>query len=140
MPSITIKISVTVTVLVLLSALYLNSSSNTSNSNFKKIYVQRPLVCTATGNRTREDEANILAIFAGRWKFLRIYLPYIYRELRVNGGVLDKVVFMMIKYDKYTHNHLVNFTEVANSHLKSKVFEFNFLGYSLYDAPPVFQE
>ena len=85
----------------------------------------------------REDEGNILIIFSGRWNTLRVYLPYVYRDLRVNGGVLDKVIFMMVKYDNLTYDHLVNFTKVANSHLKSKVFELNFLSYPPYNAPPI---
>ena len=51
--------------------------------------------------------------------------------LESGGGVLDKVVFMVVKYNNPTLNHLVNFTKGANSYLKSKVFEFNFLDYSL---------
>ena len=133
------KISVTTTVillLLLLLALYLKSCFSNADS-LNERYTQHPLVCTAaTANKTREDQVNVLAIFTGRWRFLRIYLPYIYRELRVNSGVLDKVVFMMVKYDKLTYNHLLNFTKVANSHLKSKVFEFNFLDHRLNNAPP----
>jgi len=34
---------------------------------------------------------NILAIYTGRWKFIRVQLPHVYRELRGNGGVLDEV-------------------------------------------------
>lgn len=135
-----IKTLVTITVIVLLTRLlsvapYLKSSLNFGNA--KERYSQRPLVCNAAAaNRTREDQENILAIFTGRWKFLRIYLPYVYRELRVNGGVLDKVVFMMVDYDNLTYNHLLNFTKIANGHLNRKVFEFNFLGHSFYSTPP----
>ena len=98
-------------------------------------YSQHPLVCTATANKTKEDQSNVLVIFTGRWKFLRIYLPYIYRELRVNGGVLDRVVFMMVDYDNFTYSRLLNFAQIANSHLRSKVFEFNFMGYPLHHKP-----
>ena len=45
---------------------------------------------------TNEDDKNrTLLIFTGRWKFLRVGLPYIYRDVRKNGGVLDRVVFIM---------------------------------------------
>ena len=43
----------------------------------------------------------------------------------------------MVKYDNVTYDHLVNFTKVANSYLKSKVFELNFLGYPPHNAPPI---
>ena len=121
--------SVTLLFLIVLLALRFDSSRTGD--------VQHPLVCTANSAKRREDEANILVIFSGRWKFLRVYLPYIYRDLRVNGGVLDKVVFMMVKYNNLTYNNLAKFTRVANSHLKSEVFELNFLGYRLHNAPPV---
>ena len=130
----TIKIIIAILViLIFLSiAVYTYLQSRYSSER----YSQHPLVCNATANKTKEDQSNILAIFAGRWKFLRIYLPYIYRELRVNGGVLDRVVFMMVDYDNFTYNHLLNFTQIANSHLRSKVFEFNFMGYPLNHKPP----
>ena len=130
-----IKMTIVITVIVLLILLAVYLYSSYSGKELYK-YIQRPLVCTATGNKTREDQANVLAIFTGRWKFLRISLPYIYRELRVNSGVLDRVIFMMVNYDNFTYNHLLNFVQIANHQLNSKVFEFNFMGYSLNNKPP----
>ena len=34
-----------------------------------------------------------VCVFTGRWMHLRILLPYLYRELRQNGGVVDRVMF-----------------------------------------------
>ena len=57
---------------------------------------------------------NILAIYTGRWKFMRIQLPHVYRELRSNGGILDEVWFMMIESDNTTISKLREFVQVAN--------------------------
>ena len=134
----TIKTTIVIVVIMMflniaVYTLYLQSSYRGSGR-----YTQRPLVCTATANKTREDQSNVLTIFSGRWKFLRIYLPYIYRELRINGGVLDQVVFMMVDYDNFTYNRLLNFVKLANSHLRSNVFQFNFIGYPLNHKPPYY--
>ena len=132
-----IKTSVTITVTLLLIILLVHLYFKNCIGNTSGRYSQHPSICTTTiVNNTSEDQENVLAIFTGRWKFLRIYLPYIYRELRMNGGVLDKVVFMMVNYDKHTYNQLLNFSTIANSHLKRTVFELNFLGHPLYNAPP----
>ena len=56
-----------------------------------------------------------VAIFSGRWEFLRVLLSYIFRELRQNGGVVDKVLFVMIRYTNETLGKLNNFSSVANS-------------------------
>ena len=88
----------------------------------------------------RPDQAgvNTLVVYAGRWKFLRILFPYIYRELRKNGGVLDRVWFMMINYDKETHDNLAQLTQIANKNLNQpeEVFHLHFLGYPPGKLPP----
>lgn len=63
-------------------------------------------------------------VFSGRWKYLRILLPYLYRELRQNGGVVDKVVFAMIGYTEETQGKLKNFSATANGILKEETFLF----------------
>ena len=63
---------------------------------------------------TCESPRNIIFIYTGRWKFLRIQLAYIYRELHRNGGVIHEVWFMMINYEKETEQRLLKFIEVAN--------------------------
>ena len=75
-----------------------------------------------------EDKTNILFIYSGRWKFLRIQLAHVYRELRRNGGILDQVWFMMIMYDNETLNKLDEFTRRANSLSKREIFRIEFLG------------
>ena len=66
-------------------------------------------------------------VFTGRWMFLRILLPYLYRELRQNGGVVDGVIFVMIGYTEETQSQLKNFVTAANSILKDEAFEFLYL-------------
>ena len=67
-----------------------------------------------------------------RWKFLRIQLAHIYRELHRNGGVIHEVWFMMIRYDKQTEQSLLKFIEVANNASKHVIFSVHYLG-----RPPV---
>ena len=64
-----------------------------------------------------------VCIFTGRWRYLRILLPYLYRELRQNGGVVDKVLFAMLGYTEETQVKLKNFSETANSILNDKAFQ-----------------
>ena len=63
-------------------------------------------------------------VFTGRWMFLRILLPYLYRELRQNGGVVDTVLFAMIGYNEEARVKLQGFSTAANSILKDEVFQF----------------
>ena len=77
-----------------------------------------------TGNRS-----NIVFVYSGRWEFLRIQLPYLYRDLRKNRGVLDKVQFIMVNYDRNTLDRLINFTESANAVLKENVFSIHHMGH-----------
>ena len=79
-----------------------------------------------------ESPRNIIFIFTGRWKFLRIQLAHIYRELHRNGGVIHEVWFMMIKYDKQTEQSLLKFIEIANNASKHVIFSVHYLG-----KPPV---
>ena len=69
---------------------------------------------------------NILCIFSGRWTYLRISFAYLYRSLRKNGGVLDKVVYVMMMYDNETEANLMQLTKLANDHLGEEVFELWF--------------
>ena len=85
---------------------------------------------------TVSGSANTLVIYTGRWKFLRILFPYVYRELRKNGGVLDRVVYMMVAYDDETLQRLTELVKKANEHLKENVFEMNFQGYEHGKRPP----
>ena len=72
---------------------------------------------------------NIIVMFTGRWKFLRINFPYIYRDLRENGGVADKVWYMMVNYDRETETRLKQLTQEANEILGSEVFELRYMGF-----------
>ena len=66
-------------------------------------------------------------VFTGRWMYLRILLPYLYRELRQNGGVVDRVLFAMIGYSNETEAKLQNFSTAANSILNDEVFQLMYL-------------
>ena len=68
---------------------------------------------------------NILAIYAGRWEFMRILLPQVYRELKSNGGILDEVWFMMIKADKLTNTKIKNFVQVADKVQGKRIFSIH---------------
>ena len=63
-------------------------------------------------------------VFTGRWMFLPILLPYLYRELRQNGGVVDTVLFAMLGYNDEARVKLQGFSTAANSILKDEVFQF----------------
>ena len=80
--------------------------------------------------------SNTLVVYTGRWKFVRIFFPYVYRELRENGGVLDRVWFMMLRYDNETYTNLLHLTQTANMILKQSVFEMHFMGYAPGVRPP----
>ena len=66
-------------------------------------------------------------VFTGRWMYLRILLPYLYRELRQNGGAVDRVIFAMIGYTEEAQFKLKNFVMAANSILKDEAFQFLYL-------------
>ena len=77
---------------------------------------------------TCESSRNIIFIYTGRWKFLRIQLAHIYRELHKNGGVIHEVWFMMINYNKETEQSLLRFIEVANNASKQTIFSIHHSG------------
>ena len=76
---------------------------------------------------TCESPRNIIFIYTGRWKFLRIQLAYIYRELHRNEGVIHEVWFMMINYEKETEQRLLKFIEVANYASKQTIFSVHYM-------------
>ena len=59
--------------------------------------------------------------------YLRILLPYLYRELQQNGGVVDRVIFAMIGYTEEAQSKLKNFVTSGNRILKEKAFQFLYL-------------
>ena len=59
--------------------------------------------------------------------FLRILLPYLYRELRQNGGAVDRVIFAVIGYTEEAQSKLKNFVTAANGILKDEAFQFLYL-------------
>ena len=80
-----------------------------------------------TGNIT--DSKNHILIFSGRWRFLRIQIPYLYTNLRLNGGVIDVIDFMMVRYDKATRQNLVLFAEQTNGMFGLEIVRLHYLGY-----------
>ena len=79
---------------------------------------------------------NTVFIYSGRWEFLQIQLPYIYRDLKNNGGVIDQVQFMMVQYESNTLDKLIKFTNIANGILMEDVFSIHYMGYIPYSPPP----
>ena len=105
---------------------------NSSGSSKQLKYPGAQVADDAADNAARPERSNIVFLYCGRWHFLRIQLPYLYRDLRKNGGVIDKVQLMMVGYNKITLDKLINFTEAANSILMEEVFSFHFMGYIPY--------
>ena len=84
---------------------------------------------------TKPHGLNKIFLYSGKWEFLRIQLPYLYRDLRRNGGILDEVHFMMVNYDEKTLDGIIDFTETANKVLKENVFSIHFVRYVPYTMP-----
>ena len=81
---------------------------------------------------------NTVFVFTGRWRFLKIQFPYLFANLRVNGGIIDRIMYIMIKYDRNTHDHLVNLTRSVNRLLHQEVIVINYLGNAPYNPPGTF--
>ena len=112
----------------------------TTYFNYQLSYVTCPVCPEKVQNRTDQSSVETkieaverksgrihVCVFTGRWMYLRILLPYLYRELRQNGGVVDRVLFAMIGYIKETQIKLHNFSTAANSILKDEAFQFVYL-------------
>ena len=112
----------------------------TTYFNYQLSYVACPVCLVKVQNQTYQSSVETkiesierksgrihACIFTGRWMYLRILLPYLYRELRQNGGVVDRVLFAMIGYTKETQVKLQEFATAANSLLKDEVFQFEYL-------------
>ena len=54
-----------------------------------------------------------MIVFAGRWRYLRIQFPYLFANLRINGGVIDHVHYLMFGYDTNTRMKLENIAAVV---------------------------
>ena len=52
-------------------------------------------------------------MFTGRWKYLRIQFPYLFANLRKNGGVIDHIHYLMFAYDNATRFKLENLANVV---------------------------
>ena len=60
---------------------------------------------------------------------------YLFRDLRKNGGVVDKVLYMMLNYDQETHSKLIELVRVASSILGEETFELRYMGYTSGHPP-----
>ena len=96
----------------------------------------RPFLCNTSARTKPWSGTNTLVVYAGRWDFLRISFPYIYRELRRNGGALDRVFYMMLNYDNHTLSKLTKLVRIANKNLKEDVVELHFMGHKPGSPPP----
>ena len=78
---------------------------------------------------------NTVFVFSGRWKFLTIQFPYLFANLRANGGVIDRIMYMMVKYDNNTHDKLLHLSDVVNRLLQQEVITLNYMGYTPKQPP-----
>ena len=106
-------VSTIVVLILLINRLWRNNGSN---------YSQPPRAVLLASPRCPLKAENILAIYTGRWKFLRILLAHVYRELRSNGGVLDQVWFMIMSCDDNTKKKLKLFVQAANELQGKEIF------------------
>ena len=124
------KVKISIVVLTLYIAIVVSYNYITF---YKQYSVGKP---TKLEKEDNESGQNIVFIYTGRWKFLRIQLPHIYRELRRNEGIIDQVWFMMLKYDDQTHQNICRFVEVANNASKETIFSLHYMGQSSKQKRP----
>ena len=80
-------------------AIVLIMSFWSSDSRSQMVHPFAPAIVTKDNHKSQlappspTTGLNILAVYTGRWNFIRIQLPHVYRELRCNGGILDEVWF-----------------------------------------------
>ena len=86
-----------------------------------------PSIASKSEDVQRTSGRVYACVFTGRWMFLRVLLPYLYRELRQNGGVIDRVIFAMLGYTSETQLKLQHFSTAANNILQDEVFQFLYL-------------
>ena len=86
-----------------------------------------PSIASKSEDVERTSGRVYACVFTGRWMFLRVLLPYLYRELRQNGGVIGRVLFPMLGYTSETQLKLQHFSTAANSILQDEVFQFLYL-------------
>ena len=86
-----------------------------------------PSIASKSEDVRRSSGRVYACVFTGRWMFLRVLLPYLYRELRQNGGVIDRVIFAMLGYTSETQLKLQHFSTAANNILQDEFFQFLYL-------------
>ena len=119
------KIHIFISFFVIGLNILLLSLNSSDESELKRNSAYRRLPRPITRDSGSDGYTNIVFVYAGRWQSLRIQLPYLYRDLRENGGVIDKVQFMMVHYDNKTLEKLGDFSDRANSILTQKVFSIH---------------
>ena len=72
---------------------------------------------------------NTAFIFTGRWEFLKIQFPYLFANLKGNGGVLDKIVYVMMNYKNDTHDNLVRLKNVVNRLSGQDILSMDYMGH-----------
>ena len=69
-------------------------------------------------------------VFTGRWRYLRVQFPYLFANLRVNGGVIDYIHYVMINYDPVTQGKLESLANmVRNLTENDETVVINYLSY-----------
>eukprot|EP00731_Ephydatia_muelleri_P004810 Em0002g986a len=73
---------------------------------------------------------NYVFVFTGRWRYLRVQFPYLFANLRVNGGVIDYIHYVMINYDPFTQGKLESLASmVRNLTENDETLVINYLSY-----------
>ena len=94
--------------------------------------VPPPKACPT--DEPRIHGANHAVVYTGRYHFLRVQFPYLYRDLRINGGLLDTIDFMMVKYDRETRVLIEEIADILNTKAGYDVIRINYLGFPI-DQP-----
>lgn len=80
---------------------------------------------------------NVLLVYTGAWKLLRLQLPHVFRELKINGGVLDEVWFVMTEFNTNTNKNVKFFVKTANVILGNRaIFHLEYLGFETTMSRP----
>ena len=60
---------------------------------------------------------------------MKIQFPYLFANLRVNGGVIDRIRYMMMKYDDATHENILYLKNITNNLFQQEIITLHYMGY-----------
>ena len=105
---------IAVIALVLVVALMIQSH-HSSTVDYKEFKVEEVTCTKSNVSFDHSNARNLVAVFTGRWQFLRILFPYLIRELRQNGGVVDEIEFIIVQCEERTLEKLSKLVDMTNS-------------------------